>query len=65
MFEASELFDLSQTQHAPIFDGCRYAWEALPKIAGFLAANLHPSLHNRCEGEAFIGEQVFVGEGTL
>ena len=65
MFEASELFDLSQTRHAPIFDGCRYAWEALPKIAAFLAAHLRPSLHNRCEGEAYIGKQVFVGEGTL
>jgi NDP-sugar pyrophosphorylase family protein len=65
MFEASELFDLRQTRHAAIFDGCRYAWEALPKIAAFLAAHLRPSLHNRCEGEAFIGKQVFVGEGTL
>jgi NDP-sugar pyrophosphorylase family protein len=64
MFEAAELFDLRQTEHAPIFDGCRYAWEALPKIAAFLAAHLRPSLHNRCEGRAFIGEQVFIGEGT-
>jgi NDP-sugar pyrophosphorylase family protein len=65
MFEASELFDLSQTRHAPIFDGCRYAWEALPKIAAFLTAHLQPKLHNRCEGEAFVGEKVFVGEGTV
>jgi NDP-sugar pyrophosphorylase family protein len=65
MFEASELFDLSQTQHAPIFDGCRYAWEALPKIAAFLDAHLLPSLHNRCDGAAYIGERVFIGEGTL
>jgi NDP-sugar pyrophosphorylase family protein len=65
MFEASELFDLSQTRHAAIFDGCRHAWEALPKIAAFLAAHLRPSLRNRCEGEVFIGKQVFVGEGTV
>jgi NDP-sugar pyrophosphorylase family protein len=65
MFEASELFDLGQTEHARIFDGCRYAWEALPKIAAFLAAHLRPSLHNRCEGRAFIGKQVFIGEGTV
>ena len=65
MFEASELFDLGQTEHASIFDGCRYAWEALPKIAAFLAAHLRPSLRHRCEGRAFIGEQVFIGEGTV
>ena len=65
MFEASKLFDLSQTRHAAIFDSCRHAWEVLPKIAGYLTAHLRPSLHNRCEGEAFIGEQVFIGEGTV
>ncbi len=65
MFKASELFDLSQTEHAAIFDGCDQAWEALPKIAGFLAAHLKPALHNHCDGEAYIGEQVFIGEGTL
>jgi hypothetical protein len=31
MFNASELFDLSQTEHAEIFSGCQYAWEALGK----------------------------------
>ena len=65
MFEAAELFDLSQTEHAPIFDGCRFAWEVLPKIAAFLTARLRPSLHNHCEGRAFIGEKVFIGEGTV
>jgi NDP-sugar pyrophosphorylase family protein len=65
MFEASELFDLRQTRHAAIFGGCRYAWEALPKIAAFLAAHLRPGLHNSCDGEVFIGKEVFVGEGTV
>jgi NDP-sugar pyrophosphorylase family protein len=65
MFEASELFDLSQTEHATIFDGCRYAWEILPKIGAYLEAHFHPGLHNRCEGAAYIGEKVFIGEGTL
>jgi NDP-sugar pyrophosphorylase family protein len=65
MFTPADLFDLSQSAHAGIFNGCTYAWEALSKIAGFLKANLHPALHNRCEGVAFIGENVFIGEGTL
>jgi NDP-sugar pyrophosphorylase family protein len=65
MFKAVELFDLSRTQHASIFDGCDHAWEALPKIAGYLAIHLRPRLHNRCEGEAYVGENVFIGEGTL
>jgi NDP-sugar pyrophosphorylase family protein len=65
MYTAGDLFDLSQTEHAEIFSGGRYAWEALPKIAAFIAAHVHPALHNRCEGRAFIGDQVFIGEGTL
>jgi len=65
MFSASELFDLSQSEHAEIFSGCQYAWEALPKIAAFLESRLRPALHNRCEGRAFIGEKVFIGAGTV
>jgi NDP-sugar pyrophosphorylase family protein len=65
MFKPADLFDLSQTEHAKIFNECTYAWEALSKIAAFLQANLCPALHNHCEGVAFIGEKVFIGEGTL
>jgi NDP-sugar pyrophosphorylase family protein len=65
MFEPADLFDLSQTEHDAIFDGCQFAWDALKKIEAYLAANLKPELRNRCEGRAFIGEKVFIGEGTV
>ena len=65
MFKPADLFDLAQTDHARIFDGCEYAWEALKKLKSYLEENLRPGLHNRCEGRAFIGEQVFIGEDTV
>jgi NDP-sugar pyrophosphorylase family protein len=65
MFKPADLFDLSQTEHRGLFDGCEYAWDALKKIQAYLKANLRPGLHNRCDGIAFIGEQVFIGEGTV
>jgi len=65
MFKAEDLFDLTQTEHAAIFDGCKFAWDALKKIEAHIAANLKPELRNKCEGRAFIGEQVFIGEGTV
>lgn len=65
MFKPGDLFDLAQTEHAGLFAGCQYAWEALAKIAAYLQAHLRPGLHNHCDGVAFIGEQVFIGEGTL
>ncbi|HEY3915824.1 MAG TPA: DapH/DapD/GlmU-related protein [Verrucomicrobiae bacterium] len=65
MFKADELFDLKQTHHAAIFDGCKYAWEALEKISGYLKARTRTGLHNRCLGQAYIGEDVCIGEGTV
>jgi NDP-sugar pyrophosphorylase family protein len=65
MFRPADLFDLSKTQHVALFDGCEYAWEALKAISAYLASNLQPCLKNRCDGVAFIGKQVFIGEGTV
>ena len=65
MFEPSELFDLTETEHAAIFGGCAYAWDALKNIKAYLMDHLRPGLRNRCEGRAFIGEQVSIGEGTM
>src|SRR5208337_1401771 len=65
MFTAADLFDLGQTGHAALFDGCQFAWEALKKIEGYIVANLKPELRNQCEGRAFIGDKVFIGEGTV
>ena len=65
MFKPSDLFDLSQTEHAAIFEGCEFAWDVLKKIKAYVAANVHPELHNRCQGRAFIGDLVFIGEGTV
>ena len=65
MFKPADLFDLSQTEHAGIFEECEYAWSALTKIPAYLTKNLRPGLRNRCEGIAYIGEKVFIGEGTI
>jgi UDP-N-acetylglucosamine diphosphorylase / glucose-1-phosphate thymidylyltransferase / UDP-N-acetylgalactosamine diphosphorylase / glucosamine-1-phosphate N-acetyltransferase / galactosamine-1-phosphate N-acetyltransferase len=65
MFKPADLFDLSQTEHAALFEGCEFAWDALKQIQAYLQANLHPALHNRCEGVAYVGKQVFIGEGTV
>jgi NDP-sugar pyrophosphorylase family protein len=65
MFKPADLFDLTQTEHAALFDGVEFAWEALKKIKPYLEANLKPELRNTCEGAAFIGDQVFIGEGTV
>lgn len=65
MLRPLDLFDLSQTEHAALFEGCEFAWEALKNIKSYLESRLRPGLHHRAVGHAFIGEQVFIGEGTV
>ena len=64
MFTAADLFDLAQTEHAAIFDGCHYAWEALKKIEPRLARVPKQNPPPRFPG-ASIGDRVIIGEGTV
>src|SRR6185295_18466433 len=65
MFKPSDLFDLTQTEHAAIFEGCEHAWDALKKIKAYVAKNVRRELHDKCVGGAWIGDNVFIGEGTV
>jgi UDP-N-acetylglucosamine diphosphorylase / glucose-1-phosphate thymidylyltransferase / UDP-N-acetylgalactosamine diphosphorylase / glucosamine-1-phosphate N-acetyltransferase / galactosamine-1-phosphate N-acetyltransferase len=65
MYHADDLFDLTQTEHAAIFEGCEYAWDALKKLKAYISANLKPGLHHQTEGDCYIGPDVFIGEGTV
>ena len=64
MFKAEDLFDLKQTEHAAIFDGCEFAWEALKKIDAYLASVPKQNPPKRFPG-ASIGDRVIIGEGTV
>jgi NDP-sugar pyrophosphorylase family protein len=65
MFKPADLFELTQTEHASLFEGCESAWDALKRLKEFIQTHLRPGLHNRCDGVAFIGKDVFIGEGTV
>jgi NDP-sugar pyrophosphorylase family protein len=63
LFTAEYLFDLTQTEHAALFDGCQFAWEALPKLQPYLFGRPRQKPIPRFPG-ASIGEKVIIGEGT-
>jgi NDP-sugar pyrophosphorylase family protein len=65
MFNPSDLFDLNQTRHAALFEGCDYAWDALKKLKAYIDQNVRPSSHNHEKARVFIGPNVFIGEGTV
>ena len=65
MFKPSDLFDLAQTSHAALFADCEQAWDALKNLKAHIDATLQPGRHDRVEGRAFIGPNVFIGENTV
>lgn len=65
MFRPNQILDLSQTEHAALFEGCEYAWDALKKLSDYIVRNVRSELRNRCIGGAWIGDEVFIGEGTI
>ena len=64
MFRAEDLFDLTQTEHAALFEGCEHAWEALKKIEAYVLPRAKQNPPKKFPG-ASIGEKVFIGEGTV
>lgn len=65
MLRVEDLFDLTQTDHRALFEGVRFPWEALSRIADYLRTHLQPALHNTCDGVAWIGQEVYIGPGTI
>jgi UDP-N-acetylglucosamine diphosphorylase / glucose-1-phosphate thymidylyltransferase / UDP-N-acetylgalactosamine diphosphorylase / glucosamine-1-phosphate N-acetyltransferase / galactosamine-1-phosphate N-acetyltransferase len=65
MFAPSDLFNLEQTEHGELFAGVEYAWEALKRLSSYVDTHAKGELRNRCEGRAYIGKHVFIGEGTV
>lgn len=65
MIAPEELFDLSQTEHAALFEGCSTAWEALARIKGYVANRAQPERRREGGGMTSIGDHVIIGEGTV
>ncbi len=69
MFKPADLFDLSQTDHAALFDGCEFAWDALKKIKTHIeaqvVARLQPNGQKFVRPGVSIGPKVFIGDGTV
>jgi NDP-sugar pyrophosphorylase family protein len=64
MFKVADLFDLTHTEHAALFDGCNLAWEALAKIGPYLERVGRQNPPKKFPGAA-IGNRVIIGEGTV
>ena len=61
----SDYFDAQGQGHEELFAGVKHIWEVLPKIAGYLKNNLPKGSKGKIFGSPVIGENVFLGEGTV
>ena len=61
----ADFFDLTGQGHEELFVGAEQAWEVLPKIAAYLKKNLPQNSRAKIIGNPSIGENVFLGEGTI
>ena len=64
-FPPQDYLDLTQTAHRVLFDHTANVWEAIDKIAAYLKFSLRPAVLGELVGKPYIGENVFVGEGTI
>ena len=64
-----ELFDLERAEHAAIFDGLEWPWEAVGRIGGYLETLLSgpypPGLHSAIPLGAVFGPDVYLGPGCI
>jgi UDP-N-acetylglucosamine diphosphorylase / glucose-1-phosphate thymidylyltransferase / UDP-N-acetylgalactosamine diphosphorylase / glucosamine-1-phosphate N-acetyltransferase / galactosamine-1-phosphate N-acetyltransferase len=65
IFAAADFLDLSQTEHASLFQDSAPAWEALKQIGNYLEHFLQPKMNGTILGAPFIGDRVFIGSGTV
>ncbi|MBC8097221.1 MAG: UDP-N-acetylglucosamine diphosphorylase [Akkermansiaceae bacterium] len=65
MFKPADLFDLTQTEHAALFEGVEFSWEALQRIKDYAGSHARSENLGKIEGQAVIGPRVFIGEGTV
>lgn len=61
----SDFFDLQGQNHEALFAEVNHAWEVLPKIGSYLRKYLKKGLKAKLIGAPVIGENVFLGEGTI
>lgn len=65
MFRPEEYLDLARTAHRELFAEVEHVWDALKNIGAYLEEHLEPANRGRTVGHAFVGERVFIGDGTV
>jgi len=60
-----DFFDLTDVEETALFDGCRYVWQALTRLADYLAARARRDLRGQIASTATIEGEVLVAPGAI
>ena len=70
MLKPENLFDLSNVQHAALFDGLDYVWQAIPRLGDYLAEKLatthKPNAHEFTFHPSTVldGDDIYIGNNV-
>jgi len=64
-FAVDRFFDLSDFEHAAVFEGCERAWDVLHHIAAYVRERAEMDVRGTVEEGAHIIGNVTIGEGTV
>ena len=65
MLKPEDFFDLDKFKHSDIFADVDYVWDVLKGIEAYLKENLRPGIDGRVLDGAVVGEDVYIGKGTV
>jgi len=58
-------FDLSNFRHREIFQNCEYIFNVFKKLPDYIKQNLKPEIQGIVMPGAFVGQDVFLGKGSV
>lgn len=63
----SSFFELSEYEHASLFEGCDFVWQALKRIKSYLAAHSLGKIQIDLPNNVYLvnAEQISIGEGSI
>ncbi|CAF0699003.1 acyltransferase [Candidatus Methylacidithermus pantelleriae] len=65
LFAPDRYLDASHTAHPGLLEGAHYVWELINRIRLFFLEGFVPAIHGTVAQGSCLGQEVFVGKGTV
>ena len=65
IIDLEQFFDISLSTHKGLVENIQEPWEIIPRLKKYIESAIRAGNHGRITGNAYIDEQVEIGEGTV